>query len=65
MQVPDRPGEISKVLQVMGEAGINLEDLRIEHVPGRLVGLAEISVLPASRERLEEVLRASGWQLAG
>ncbi|MFV0461163.1 MAG: prephenate dehydrogenase [Actinomycetales bacterium] len=65
VQVPDRPGEISKVLQVMGEAGINLEDLRIEHVPGRLVGLAEISVLPASRERLEEVLRASGWQLAG
>jgi prephenate dehydrogenase len=63
--VPDRPGEISKVLAVMGEAGINLEDLRIEHVPGRLVGLAEISVLPSARRRLEDVLVAGGWSLAG
>ncbi len=65
VQVPDRPGEISKVLAVMGEAGINLEDLRIEHVPGRLVGLAEISVLPSARRRLEDVLVAGGWSLAG
>lgn len=65
VQVPDRPGEVSKMLAVMGEAGINLEDLRIEHVPGRLVGLAEISVLPAAREQLEQVLVEAGWTLAG
>ncbi len=65
VQVPDQPGEIAKVLVTMGAAGINLEDLRIEHAPGRLVGLAEISVLPPMKERLENVLRAGGWVLAG
>ncbi len=65
VQVPDRPGEIRKVLNAMGDAGINLEDLRIEHVPGRLVGLAEISVLPSAKDALEELLTSGGWTLAG
>ena len=65
VQVPDRPGELARMLAAMGEAGVNLEDLRLEHVPDRLVGLAEVSVVPSSRERLEQVLRAGGWELAG
>ncbi len=63
--IPDRPGELARMLATMGGAGVNLEDLRLEHAPDRLVGLAEVSVLPASRERLEEALRADGWTLAG
>ncbi len=63
--VPDRPGELARMLAAMGEAGVNLEDLRLEHVPDRLVGLAEVSVVPAARERLEQVLRGGGWDLAG
>ncbi len=63
--VPDRPGELARMLATMGEAGVNLEDLRLEHVPDRLVGLAEVSVVPSSRERLEQVLRDGGWDLAG
>lgn len=65
VQVPDRPGEIMKILQAMSAAEINLEDLRIEHVPGRLVGLAEISVLPGVRDAFEKVLLEGGWTLAG
>lgn len=65
VQVSDRPGEISRVLLAMGDAGINLEDLRLEHVPGRLVGLAEISVLPSARDQLERMLLDGGWSLAG
>lgn len=65
VQVPDRPGEIMKILQAMSAAQINLEDLRIEHVPGRLVGLAEISVVPGMRDAFERVLLDGGWSLAG
>lgn len=63
--IPDRPGELGRMLATMGRAGVNLEDLRLEHAPDRLVGLAEVSVLPAARERLEAALRADGWTLAG
>jgi len=65
VQVPDEPGALAKILAAMGEAGVNLEDLRLEHVPDRLVGLAEVSVLPAVKDRLEQVLLAGGWTLAG
>lgn len=65
VQVPDVPGEIGRVLAAMGEAGVNLEDLRIEHVPGRQVGIAEISVLPGAREELLALLARGGWQVAG
>ncbi len=63
--IPDRPGELARMLATMGSAGVNLEDLRLEHAPDRLVGLAEVSVVPAARERLEGALRADGWTLAG
>jgi prephenate dehydrogenase len=59
--VPDRPGELGRLFTEMGEIGVNLEDLHIEHSPGQPVGLAEISVLPPVRERLETELRARGW----
>lgn len=65
VQVPDRPGEIGRILNAMGEAGVNLEDLRIEHVPGRRMGLAEISVLPVAREALLGLLERGGWNVAG
>lgn len=65
VQVPDRPGEIGRILHAMGEAGVNLEDLRIEHVPGRRMGLAEISVMPMAREALLVLLERGGWNVAG
>ena len=44
-------------------AGVNLEDLHLEHAAGRPVGMAEISVLPGSVEHLEAELSARGWRL--
>ena len=46
--VPDRPGELARLLADVGESGVNLEDLRLEHSQGQPVGLAEISS-PAGR----------------
>ncbi|MBC3761102.1 prephenate dehydrogenase [Quadrisphaera oryzae] len=61
--VPDAPGELARLLHDVGAAGVNLEDLRIEHSPGQPVGLAEVSVLPAARTVLEAALRDLGWAL--
>ena len=33
--VPDEPGELARLLHDVGEAGVNLEDLRLEHRSGR------------------------------
>jgi prephenate dehydrogenase len=63
--VPDRPGELARLLHDVGDAGVNLEDLHLEHGLGQPFGLAEISVLPAVAERLGEELQARGWRLHG
>ncbi|WGW13193.1 prephenate dehydrogenase [Saxibacter everestensis] len=59
--VGDKPGELGRLFTEMGEAGINLEDLQLEHANGQQFGLAEVSVLPAARGPLIEELRARGW----
>lgn len=61
--VPDRPGSLASLIGTIGEVGVNIEDLRIEHSPGRLTGVAEVAVLPAARDRLVEALRERGWSV--
>lgn len=61
--VPDQPGELARLLGDVGDAGVNLEDLRLEHAAGRPVGMASISVLPARAAHLETELAARGWRL--
>ena len=53
------------MLAEIGEIGVNLEDLRLEHSPGRQVGLAEIAVLPEAADRLTNELAERGWRIAG
>jgi prephenate dehydrogenase len=59
--VPDRPGQLARLLQDVGAAGINLEDLRLEHSEGRPMALAEVDVLPGSAAALATALRDAGW----
>jgi prephenate dehydrogenase len=63
--VPDRPGELGRLLVDMGHAGVNLEELAIDHAPRQAVGLASLSVLPGLGSRLESELTARGWRVAG
>ncbi len=65
VMVDDRPGQLAKLFNDVGDAGANIEDLRLEHSPGAQVGLAEISVLPEVLERLTDELAARGWRIAG
>ncbi len=62
--VDDRPGELARLLTEIGDAGVNMEDLRLEHSPGAQIGLAEISVLPEAEDRLAAELTARGWRIA-
>lgn len=62
--VPDRPGELGRLLTEMGEAGINLEDLSLEHSLGATVGLAHVSVEQGSEALLTHALRERGWSVA-
>ncbi len=65
VMVDDTPGQLARLLNEIGEVGVNLEDLRLEHSPGAQLGLAEISVLPEAIGRLTEELAARGWRIAG
>lgn len=59
--VPDLPGELARLLGDVGDIGVNIEDLRIDHDPGRPVGLVELTVAESSAEHLLESLADRGW----
>ncbi|HEY8479409.1 MAG TPA: prephenate dehydrogenase [Spirillospora sp.] len=63
--IPDRPGELAMVFQAAGIAGVNIEDVTIEHSPGRPLGVLELSVKPEAAERLAAELRSRGWSVPG
>ncbi|HSO89836.1 MAG TPA: prephenate dehydrogenase [Arthrobacter sp.] len=61
--VDDTPGQIARLLTEIGEIGVNLEDLRLDHSSGQNVGMVEISVLPNKHELLIEALNDRGWRV--
>jgi prephenate dehydrogenase len=61
--VSDRPGELARLLVASGAAGVNVEDVAIEHSPGQPVGLVELAVRPEVAEQLAAALRAGGWSV--
>ena len=62
--IDDKPGELARLLTEIGQIGINLEDLKLEHSPGAQIGLVELSVLPELEEKLVSDLTSRGWRLA-
>ncbi len=61
--IPDEPGALARLFADAGAADVNIEDLRIDHDPGRAFGLIEIDVAADSVERLLEALTARGWSV--
>jgi prephenate dehydrogenase len=57
----DRPGELARLFNAAGAAGVNIEDIRLEHSPGLPVGVAELSVRPDQVGRLLDAMEAGGW----
>jgi prephenate dehydrogenase len=61
--VRDAPGELAALLRALGDAGINVEDVRVEHEPGRPVGVVEIDVREDTAPALIACMRQAGWQV--
>jgi prephenate dehydrogenase len=59
--IRDQPGELARLFNAAGAAGVNIEDVRIEHSPGLPVGVAELAVRPAEAGLLLDTLEAGGW----
>lgn len=61
VSVPDHPGELARLFADAGATEVNIEDVHIDHDPGRPVGLVELVVAEASADRLALGLRDRGW----
>ncbi|WP_457101510.1 prephenate dehydrogenase [Microbacterium sp. P5_E9] len=64
VMVDDTPGQLGRLFGELGELGVNVEDLRLEHSPGAQFGLAEISVVPSAVRGAVDGLEARGWKIA-
>ena len=61
--VKDEPGELARLFVAAGQLGVNLEDVRIDHVLGKPSGLIELSVRPEASARLREGLIDLGFDV--
>lgn len=61
--VEDAPGRLAQLFADTAAAGVNVEDLVLEHAPGRPLAVAEIAVRPADANRLAAALTRAGWSV--
>lgn len=59
--IPDSPGALAQLFAVVGEVGVNIEDIRIDHDPARPFGLVELDVAAAAAPGLVAALTDRGW----
>lgn len=64
VMIDDQPGALARLLTEIGEIGINVEDLKLEHSPGAPIGLVELQVIPSMGEKLTKDLTERGWRFA-
>lgn len=65
VMIADKPGELGRLFNEVGEIGVNIEELKLEHSPSAPVGLVELYVLPTVEQKLIADLEARGWKIAG
>jgi prephenate dehydrogenase len=63
--VSDTPGELARLFGDAGEIGVNIEDVRIDHDPGRPGGQVELVVEATSLGHLAAALESRGWLVHG
>jgi prephenate dehydrogenase len=65
VRVPDRPGVLARITQILGAAQINLEDFELRHVSPEYGGVLVILVAGADNAaRARELLRREGYAAA-
>ncbi|WP_052850055.1 prephenate dehydrogenase [Streptomyces avicenniae] len=63
VHISDRPGELARIFADAGSAGVNVEDVRIEHATGQQAGLVQLMVEPTAAPGLIAALRQRGWPI--
>lgn len=61
VQIPDEPGALGRLFALVGESGVNVEDIAIEHDQVRELGYLSLSVDPANEADLVAAITANGW----
>ena len=61
--IDDQPGQLARIFADAGLAGVNIEDVRIEHATGQQAGLVQLMVEPKAAPVLSAALRERGWAL--
>ncbi|MEI5102908.1 prephenate dehydrogenase [Streptomyces sp. PmtG] len=61
--IGDQPGELARLFTDASRAGVNVEDVHLEHSVGQPAGLAQLSVTRGLREVLVAALQNRGWRL--
>jgi prephenate dehydrogenase len=61
VSVPDRAGEMGRLFADVAASGVSIEDVHIDHDPGRPTGLFELIVADDSGEHLLAALESRGW----
>ncbi|MER5944018.1 prephenate dehydrogenase [Streptomyces sp. uw30] len=61
--IDDQPGQLARIFADAGLAGVNIEDVRIEHATGQQAGLVQLMVEPKAAPVLSASLRERGWAL--
>ena len=61
--IPDAPGALARLFADIEAAGVNVEDVRIEHDPEREVGYLAVGVAKSARAAVEDAMTAAGWTL--
>ncbi|SDS68235.1 prephenate dehydrogenase [Friedmanniella luteola] len=63
VEIPDTPGALGRLFAEVGAAGVNVEDIAIEHDQAREIGYLALSVEPEQAEELVAAMVAGGWSV--
>jgi prephenate dehydrogenase len=61
--IGDQPGELARLVGAVSELGINIEDMSIDHSPGKPSGLVELMVAPTAALGMAQQLKDCGWRV--
>ncbi|MDR1449153.1 MAG: prephenate dehydrogenase [Propionibacteriaceae bacterium] len=63
VEIPDAPGALARLFADIEGAGVNVEDLSIDHDINREVGYLSVQVDPGRVEDLGNAMSSAGWTL--
>jgi prephenate dehydrogenase len=64
VEIPDHPGALAHLFADVGAAGVNVEDISIEHDQVREIGYLAHSVAPDRADGLVAAMASRGWHVA-